>query len=569
MSMTFADLGVTGPVRAALAARGIASPFPVQELVLPVAMRGRDVLVSSPTGSGKTLAFGLPLIRRLGRGGGGPAALVLAPTRELARQIDDELTPLAAAAGLRVAVAYGGVGLDRQATKAARADILVATPGRLIDLVRQGRVRLSGVEALVLDEADRMLDMGFLPQVMSIVRELPTDRQTMFFSATLDGDVGRAAAQLTRSPERLRVREGTESRAPLGDRLDHSFVACTAATRTETLLGLIGAEDDLVLVFCRTRRGAERLSARLTAAGIAAASMHGNLSQAQRERALRRFTTGAVRVLVATDVAARGIDLDDIGLVINFDPPGRPRRLHPPRRAHRARRSRGARGDHGDARARRRARPARGRPRPRRALERDRVRRAGAAGRPRLAAPRVGVRAGPARATPAVGPRGPAAGEPRQARRCPRRRLRSAPRAGLTSRALEVAECPRTVTTRREDDMAATVTEGLAGRIAAAVMEWPGVTAEAHSFGGIEFRLGRRELGHVHGDRLADIPFPKRVRDELLKAGRVRPHHVLPQSGWASRTIGSQEDADDVVALLRVNYDRAVAAAERHRGGGR
>jgi ATP-dependent RNA helicase RhlE len=321
MSTTFADLGVTGPVREALDARGISDPFPVQELVLPVAMAGRDVMVSSPTGSGKTLAFGLPLVHRLERRGARPSALVLAPTRELARQIDDELTPLAAAAGFRTAVCYGGVGIDRQATQAARADILVATPGRLIDLVGQRRVSLTGIVALVLDEADRMLDMGFLPQVMSIVRELPSERQTMFFSATLDGDVGKAAAQLTRSPERLRVREGAASGAPLGDRLDQGFVACTAANRTETLLDLIGAEDDLVLVFCRTRRGAERLSARLAAKGIAAASMHGNLSQSQRERALSRFTKGTARVLVATDVAARGIDLDDIGLVINFDPP--------------------------------------------------------------------------------------------------------------------------------------------------------------------------------------------------------------------------------------------------------
>ena len=321
MTTTFADLGVSGPVRAALDSRGIATPFPVQELVLPVALAGRDVLVSSPTGSGKTLAFGLALIERGARGRGGPSALVLAPTRELARQIDDELTPLAAAAGLRVAVCYGGVGLDRQAAQAARADILVATPGRLLDVVRRGRVSLGGVTALVLDEADRMLDMGFLPQVQAIVREVPAERQTMFFSATLDGDVGRAAAELTRSPERLRVHEGAGKGPSLGDRLDQSFVACTSATRTETLLDLIRAEDDLVLVFCRTRRGAERLSARLAAKGLAAASLHGNLNQSQRERALHRFAKGTARVLVATDVAARGIDLDDIGLVINFDPP--------------------------------------------------------------------------------------------------------------------------------------------------------------------------------------------------------------------------------------------------------
>jgi ATP-dependent RNA helicase RhlE len=321
MATNFADLGVSGPVRAALDSRGITTPFPVQELVLPVALTGRDVLVSSPTGSGKTLAFGLPLIARIQRGGARPSALVLAPTRELARQIDDDLTPLATAAGLRVTVCYGGVGLDRQATLAARADILVATPGRLLDLSRRGRLSLEGVSALVLDEADRMLDMGFLPQVRAIVARLPADRHTMFFSATLDGDVGAAAAEFTRSPERLRVREGAPGGAPLGDRLDQGFVACTSATRTQTLLDLIGAEDDLVLVFCRTRRGAERLAERLAAKGVATAAMHGDMGQSQRERALRRFERGVAKVLVATDVAARGIDLDDIGLVVNFDPP--------------------------------------------------------------------------------------------------------------------------------------------------------------------------------------------------------------------------------------------------------
>ena len=319
--ITFADLGVTDHVRAALDARGIVSPFPVQELVLPVARTGRDVLVSSPTGSGKTLAFGLPLIERLGRGGAHPSALVLAPTRELACQIDEELTPLAAAAKLAVAVCYGGVGLEAQAKRAARADILVATPGRLLDLSRRRLVSLAGIEALVLDEADRMLDMGFLPQVQSIVRQLPAERQTMFFSATLDGEVGRAAAEFTREPERLRVRDTADRGESLSERLDHGFLACTRATRTDALLELIGDEDDLVLVFCRTRRGAERLAERLAAKDVAAAAMHGNLSQSQRERALRRFTQGRARVLVATDVAARGIDLDDIGLVVNFDPP--------------------------------------------------------------------------------------------------------------------------------------------------------------------------------------------------------------------------------------------------------
>ena len=321
-SSTFADLGVSEDVCTVLAERGITSPFPVQDLVLPVARTGRDVLVSSPTGSGKTLAFGLPLIERLERTGTNPSALILAPTRELAAQIEEELAPLAEARDLRIAVCYGGVGFEQQAKRAARADILVATPGRLLDLARQGRLSLAGITTLVLDEADRMLDMGFLPQVKAIVRQVPRDRHTMFFSATLDGAVGTIAEDFTRDAERLRMREArSESGETLSERLTQEFAACTPATRNETLLELISDEDDLVLVFCRTRRGAGRLAERLERHGLATAAMHGDLTQAQREKALRRFSKGTVRVLVATDVAARGIDLDDIGLVVNYDPP--------------------------------------------------------------------------------------------------------------------------------------------------------------------------------------------------------------------------------------------------------
>ena len=318
---TFADLGVSDSVRAVLDERGITTPFPVQQLVLPVASAGRDVLVSSPTGSGKTLAFGLPLIERL-QHGTRPSALILAPTRELASQIEVELTPLAGARNLRMAVCYGGTGLEVQARKAAHADIIVATPGRLIDLTRQRRVDLRGVRILVLDEADRMLDMGFLPQVKSIVQQLPTERHTMFFSATLDGQIGRLAEQFTRDAERLHtVASPNDTGEPLSDRLSQTFLVSTPATRQDDLLSLIKSEEDLVLVFCRTRRGAGRLAERLERKGMTATSMHGDLSQPQRERALRRFARGHARVLVATDVAARGIDLDDIGLVINFDPP--------------------------------------------------------------------------------------------------------------------------------------------------------------------------------------------------------------------------------------------------------
>ena len=200
---TFAELGVSDRVSAVLASTGITTPFPVQELVLPVASSGRDVLVRSPTGSGKTLAFGLPVIEGLSRGRRGPAALVLAPTRELAAQIADDLAPLAAARNLRVAVCYGGVGLDAQAKRSASSDLLVATPGRLTDLCGRGMLSLAGVEVLIVDEADRMLDMGFKPQVEAIIRRLPKERQTMFFSATLDGAVGRLAEEFSTDAARL------------------------------------------------------------------------------------------------------------------------------------------------------------------------------------------------------------------------------------------------------------------------------------------------------------------------------------------------------------------------------
>jgi superfamily II DNA/RNA helicase len=319
-SITFADLGVSEAVRKVLEARGIINPFPVQELVLPVASEGQDVLVMSPTGSGKTLAFGLPLIQSV-KQGPNPTALVLAPTRELACQIEEELTPLAAALRLRVAVCYGGVSLDSQARKAQKANIIVATPGRLIDLMGRNRVNLTAISTLVLDEADRMLDMGFLPQVSDIVRKLPQSRQTMFFSATLDGSVGRIAEDFTHEPVRLRVQDGPGTEEPLSDRLDHGFAAATAGNRIDQLIELIKGEDDLVLVFCRTKRGADRLSQRLEGQQLSATAMHGDMTQSARERALKRFSQGKVRVLVATDVAARGIDLDDVGLVVNFDPP--------------------------------------------------------------------------------------------------------------------------------------------------------------------------------------------------------------------------------------------------------
>jgi len=318
---SFADLGVSDPVCAVLDGKGFTAPFPVQEMVIPEALEGRDLTVRAPTGSGKTLAFAIPTIEFLNEPHGYPGALVLAPTRELASQIAEEIEPLATAKGLKSAVAYGGVPLDRQAKKAATADFIVATPGRLLDLMRQKLIDMSKLEVLILDEADRMLDMGFIPQVEAILKGIPDDRQTMLFSATLDGEIARLANKMTRSPGLIETEDDPGTDIALSERLVQSFVAVEPSDRTETLIELVKDEQDLVLVFCRTRRGAARLTERLNKLGLAAKELHGDLSQAVREKTLKSFADGKTRVLIATDVASRGIDLDDIGLVINFDPP--------------------------------------------------------------------------------------------------------------------------------------------------------------------------------------------------------------------------------------------------------
>ncbi|MSO44468.1 MAG: DEAD/DEAH box helicase [Thermoleophilia bacterium] len=318
---TFASIGVSEPVCAVLDGKGFTAPFPVQEMVIPEALEGRDLTVRAPTGSGKTLAFALPTIEYLHEPHGFPGALVLAPTRELAVQIANEITLFAEARGLKTATAYGGVPLDRQAKKASSADIIVATPGRLLDLMRQGLIDLSKIEVLILDEADRMLDMGFIPQVEAILKGLPDDRQTMLFSATLDGDIARLADKMTRSPGLIETEDDPGTDIALSERLEQTFVACEPSNRTETLIDIVQEEEDLVLVFCRTRRGAARLTERMNKMGLPAKELHGDLSQSVRESTLKSFIAGTTRVLIATDVASRGIDLDNIGLVVNFDPP--------------------------------------------------------------------------------------------------------------------------------------------------------------------------------------------------------------------------------------------------------
>ena len=319
MHQSFRELGVSSPVVDALAARSIHEPFRIQALVLPDALAGLDVLAKSPTGSGKTLAFALPIVERTTAADARPSALILVPTRELAAQVSAELESLVPAKGLKVAAVYGGVPLNAQAKRAKSAHILVATPGRLQDLAERRLVDLSHVRVLVLDEADRMLDMGFQPQVDRIVRRLPRNRQTMFFSATLDGPVGELARDYTNSPSRFEAALAEEQEP---GEIEHEFVPVTADTKVETLVKHINSSDGLTLVFVRTKRGADKLVQKLTRQNVSAVAMHGDMSQGARERALARFESGKVKTLVATDVAARGLDLDDITHVINFDPPG-------------------------------------------------------------------------------------------------------------------------------------------------------------------------------------------------------------------------------------------------------
>jgi superfamily II DNA/RNA helicase len=313
----FADLGVSSATVRALAKRGIETPFAVQDGVIPDVLDGHDVLVKSPTGSGKTLAFGAPIVDLIKPGGPRPAALVLAPTRELASQIADEMYGIAHAKSLSVTAVYGGVGLHNQAKQASKSHIIIATPGRLIDLIDRRAFRLDEIEILVLDEADRMLDMGFKPVVDKIVAMTPKSRQTLLFSATLEGEVGRIAAAYTRDPVK-------HEHAPTPERvgaIEHRFLRVAHEAKVDHLVRELRESKGRTLVFVRTKRGADRLVKRLGTQNIKAVAMHGDKSQSQREKALSRFESGHIDTLVATDVAARGIDVADISHVINFDVP--------------------------------------------------------------------------------------------------------------------------------------------------------------------------------------------------------------------------------------------------------
>jgi ATP-dependent RNA helicase RhlE len=315
---SFADLGASRTVISSLSGAGITEPSAIQRAVIADGIAGRDLIAKSPTGSGKTLAFGIPLVERIGATDPRPAGLVLAPTRELATQIVDQIRGIAHARALRVTAVYGGAGLARQAKDAAASHILVATPGRLEDLLGRGAFTLRNIRMLVLDEADRMLDMGFRPAIDRIVAACPEARQTLFFSATLDGEAGRIASRYAHDPA---VHHHGPRARRANAQIEHRFVHVAHEHRVEALVRELRRDRDLTLVFVRTKRGADRLVKRLGAHGITAVAMHGDKSQRQRERALARFESGAVDTLVATDVAARGIDVERISHVINFDPP--------------------------------------------------------------------------------------------------------------------------------------------------------------------------------------------------------------------------------------------------------
>ena len=318
MSITFAELGAPADLVQHLATRSIDAAFDIQSQAIPPALAGRDICGRAPTGSGKTLAFGIPIAQRVSKAKPRrPKALILAPTRELATQISDELKPLLKLRGRTIATFFGGVGFGPQIKSLQRGvDVAVACPGRLSDLVRRSMVMLDEVEIVVVDEADRMADMGFLPEVRKILDQARSDRQTMLFSATLDNAVDVLVRNYQRDPVRCEVAAPTNEE----DRNAHHFVDATRQARLQLTIDLV-VEHGSTMVFCRTKHGADRVTKQLVAAGVSAVAIHGNRSQAQRERALASFASRRVQALVATDVAARGIHVDDVACVVHFDVP--------------------------------------------------------------------------------------------------------------------------------------------------------------------------------------------------------------------------------------------------------
>ena len=318
MTVSFEQLGVGADLAGSLEAVGIRRPFPVQALTIPDALSGRDVCGKAKTGSGKTLAFGLPLLSRVPKAAPrAPTGLVLVPTRELAVQVEGVLTSLAPAVSRTVVAVYGGVPIERQIEAlGAGADVVVATPGRLIDLFERREVVLDAVAVLVLDEADRMADMGFTPQVEWLLRRVAPTRQTMLFSATLDGDVDHLVRHYLTDP----VRHEVASERPTVEQMEHRFLAVHQMDKVR-VAAAIARGGDKTLVFVRTKHMADRLARDLATEGVRAAAIHGDLRQSLREASLARFSAGKLPVLVATDVAARGLDIDAVDTVIHYDPP--------------------------------------------------------------------------------------------------------------------------------------------------------------------------------------------------------------------------------------------------------
>jgi superfamily II DNA/RNA helicase len=320
---TFRDFGVAEPICAALEAEGIITAFPIQALTLPVALDGHDLIGQARTGTGKTLAFGIPILEHLGespRETAAPRALVVVPTRELAIQVADDLRVAASRTGASIVTLYGGRAYEPQIAALATVDVVVGTPGRLLDLARQGQLKLGKVRQLVLDEADKMLDLGFLPDVERILQLTPATRQTMLFSATMPGEVVTLARRHLSRPMHIRAEHHDEP-AHVPSTEQHVFRA-HQMDKIEVLARILQAEGrGLTIVFCRTKRSADQVSTTLAAKGFAAAAIHGDLGQSQRERAMRAFRSGKVDVLVATEVAARGLDVEDVTHVINYECP--------------------------------------------------------------------------------------------------------------------------------------------------------------------------------------------------------------------------------------------------------
>jgi len=316
-TLTFESLGVSPRLVKVLADQGIIEPFAIQRLSIADALAGRDVCGKAKTGSGKTLAFGLPLLERLDKAEPRkPRGLVLVPTRELALQVHDVLAPLAKAIGSRVVAVYGGADMNKQIKALADGvEAIIATPGRLIDLVDRKEVQLGGLEIVVVDEADRMADMGFLPQVEWLLRHVDNQHQTLLFSATLDGVVDGLIKRYQHDP----VYHSVASATVTVDAMLHRFLAVHEMDKVK-VSATIARNSGRVLAFTNTKRVADRVAAALQDEGVRAAAIHGDLRQGQREDALRNFTNGKLQVLVATDVAARGLDIDDIDVVIHYDP---------------------------------------------------------------------------------------------------------------------------------------------------------------------------------------------------------------------------------------------------------